>query len=78
VQTACDEKTEVTVGGNDNDLTPWIWCLIELLCCIIIIIIIIIGVITEFSPSFSSWDCRPIDARCVMMLAFFLSITYVI
>jgi hypothetical protein len=59
MQTGCDEIREVTVGGNDNDLIPWIWCLIELLRCIIIIIIIIgvviIGII-EFSPSFFSWD----------------------
>ena len=50
----------MTVGGNDNDVIPWIWCLIELLCSIIIIIIIIIiGIviigIIEFSPSFFSW-----------------------
>jgi len=59
MQTCCDEKTEVTLGGNDNDLIPWIWCIIELLCCIIIIGIII-G-ISEFSPSFFSWDYLPID-----------------
>jgi hypothetical protein len=65
MQTTCDEKTEMTVSGNDNDRIPWIWWLIELLCCIIIIIIIII-IITEFSPSFFSMDCRPIDPWCVM------------
>ena len=77
MQTTCNEKTEMTVSGNDNDRIPWIWCLIELLCCIIIIIIISI-IITEFSQSFFSLDCRPIDPRCVMVLAVSLSITYVI
>jgi hypothetical protein len=76
MQTGCDEKADVTVGGNDNDLIPWIWCPIELLCCIIIIIIIII--VIEFSPSFFSWNYRTIDPRGVIVLAVSLSITYVI
>ena len=28
IQTVCDEKTGVAVGGNGNDIIPLIWCLI--------------------------------------------------
>jgi hypothetical protein len=40
MQTSYDEKTEATVGGNDNDLIPWIWCLSY--CAVLLLLLLLL------------------------------------